>query len=254
MLDGCGVLLIRNGTDDGRTTERCREGVAMNCVVRSVASIVHPFVHPFVRFRETFRITLERARPDPSPFDRSRSIVRPRGRVSRFSDRGRFACADDATRTIHRLTDGPTDRRTRANPETGTRVASQRIEITTHRKEPHNTGCAVSHPFHSFIHPFRVVSRTKEKKKKKRHEARSRPYLRGNRAADGLLRRRRALGERDEAGVQSEGNHDYLRSCVDRSADRGRVRGRVRVVGRSVKFSIRATLWDGVYQERNVKF
>lgn len=154
-------------------------------------------------------------------------------------------------------TDGPTDEPTDDAREPGNgnahRVASNRNHHPSKRREPHRLCCVPpTHSFIYFIHPCRLAST-----KKKRWRSRASTYLRGNRAADGLLRRRRALGERDEAGVQSEGNHDYLlvRAWIG-------VRTRT-MMGRSVKkrecirgnfqFAL-ATLRDIVYQERNVKF
>jgi len=133
------------------------------------------------------------------------------------------------------------DRRGNANPTTRGVGRVHGVE-KENRARARKRLCASIHPA---VRSF-VSGRESGREKKKRST-----HLRGDRAADGLLRRRRALGEREEAGVQSEGNHDYLRSCVDRSAGRSRDArlGTDAIIGvGSVEFSTRATLRDVVYQ------
>lgn len=159
--------MIRNGKRNGRRTtddgnDRCRVAsrrVAMNCVVRC-------FVHPFVRSfpRGLSHHPRRSARPDPSPFDRSRSIVRPRGRVSRFSTADGLRAR---TTRRGRSTDRRTDRRRRTRePGNGNarRVASNRNHHPSKRTAQRRLCCVPPTPF---IHPFRVVSRTKEKRRRR---------------------------------------------------------------------------------------
>ena len=155
-----------------------------------------------------------------------RSIDRPIGRSpwgpssssSRFPRGRRRAGADanGARRRRERTRVGGRDGGSTRKREPDRRPASGVSTALKKKTErAHGRGCA--HPSsRSFVRSF-VSGRESGREKKKRST-----HLRGDRAADGLLRRRRALGEREEAGVQSEGNHDYLRSCVDRSAGRSR--------------------------------
>lgn len=205
-------------TDDGR--RKRPTGIASRCTAFR-RSVVRPLLRPFVSAspgRTFASSSASRSEPVRSvPIDRPSVLG-----VGRLATR--FACADDAgdarrtyVRSTDRRTDGPTDPRTRKRERASRRIESNRNHTTHHRKEPQHRLCVCVPSIHS------VSSRVRQRKRKEetpRVIDRDRTYLRGNRAADGLLRRRRALGERDEAGVQSEGNHDYLRSCVDRSAGR----------------------------------
>jgi hypothetical protein len=154
--------MIRNGTE--RTTD---DGRRKRPVSRRVASrrdelrrsLLRSSVRPFISARTFASPSKERV-----PI-RARSIGPDRSSVLGVASRDfqpRTVCVRGRRDADDPPIDGPTDDDGPANPETGTRVASHRIEITTHRKEPHNTGCVVSHPLHSFIHS--VSSRVRKKK------------------------------------------------------------------------------------------
>jgi len=155
--------MIRNGKRNGRrTTDDGNDRCACRVASRRDEPFVASFIRSSVHFREDFRITLAAARV---PI-RARSIGPDRSSVLGVASRDfqpRTVCGVRGRRDADDPPiDGPTDDDGPANPETGTRVASHRIEITTHRKEPHNAGCVVSHPLHSFIHS--VSSRVRKKK------------------------------------------------------------------------------------------
>jgi len=242
------IRTTRTNDDDGsvrasarpcvRASVRSIEGA--RSVVRSSASFVH-----VVRSHRSHRSFASSERDDRS-IDRSvdRPGVRRRRRLVSLAGADARAPTrterdDDANGRASAPATG--DRRGNANPTTRGVGRVHGVE-KENRARARKRLCASIHPA---VRSF-VSGRESGREKKKRST-----HLRGDRAADGLLRRRRALGEREEAGVQSEGNHDYLRSCVDRSAGRSRDArlGTDAIIGvGSVEFSTRATLRDVVYQ------
>ena len=235
------IRTTRTNDDDGsvrasarpcvRASMRSIEGA--RSVVRSSAS----FVRSFASFASSER--------DDRSIDRStdRPGVRRRRLVSLAGDDARAPTRTERDDDANGRASAPAtgDRRGNANPTTRGVGRVHGVE-KENRARARKRLCASIHPA---VRSF-VSGRESGREKKKRST-----HLRGDRAADGLLRRRRALGEREEAGVQSEGNHDYLRSCVDRSAGRSRDArlGTDAIIGvGSVEFSTRATLRDVVYQ------